>query len=454
MVPDKTHPNESDLDTTAKLPMLEGTVVDHDVADDAVPLERLEAAAQHGADPQHAADPQHTADPHAATVAHTEAEAERHRVEAERHKAALAASEAEFDALVRKFAGRPTAAAAAPVGVPPSAPPPVDLSIDRRELNGVKLRAETYLELLRTREWRRGFDQNELLEWHAKVETANAGQGALQIERDRLQASAAALAEQLKAREAAYAAKVQELEGSERARQDVAGRLASSESELARLTAELSARDSALAAERVRTAQLPELQQAIENHDQEMAVLMAHLNEARRPTQSIQSDLALLRQELAQTGKALVELQEENRGLRATLERPQRVLETVVAAPAPGGEGEEAGPGFTAALVRLDGENHTPYTLGRRTRIGRGSGCELHIDSQSVSRHHALVIKGERDLLIEDLNSTNGVLINGRKVGRYFVKDGDTVTIGDVHFRCVIGSGPASDGLKGPAEGP
>jgi pSer/pThr/pTyr-binding forkhead associated (FHA) protein len=62
----------------------------------------------------------------------------------------------------------------------------------------------------------------------------------------------------------------------------------------------------------------------------------------------------------------------------------------------------------------------------------------LHIDSQSVSRHHALLLKGTRDLIIEDLNSTNGVIVNGRKVSRLLLSDGDIVTIGEIQFRCAL----------------
>jgi pSer/pThr/pTyr-binding forkhead associated (FHA) protein len=73
--------------------------------------------------------------------------------------------------------------------------------------------------------------------------------------------------------------------------------------------------------------------------------------------------------------------------------------------------------------------------LSRRTRIGRAAGCELQIESGSVSRHHALVVVGPREAVIEDLNSTNGVLVNGRKVSRQPLNDGDAVTIGEIQFR-------------------
>ncbi len=75
------------------------------------------------------------------------------------------------------------------------------------------------------------------------------------------------------------------------------------------------------------------------------------------------------------------------------------------------------------------------HVLSRRTRIGRATGCELQIDAGSVSRHHALILVGPREAIIEDLNSTNGVLVNGRKVSRQTLSDGDAVTIGEIQFR-------------------
>ena len=88
-------------------------------------------------------------------------------------------------------------------------------------------------------------------------------------------------------------------------------------------------------------------------------------------------------------------------------------------------------------LVRIDGDESIHHALGRRTRIGRAPGCELHVDSSSVSRHHALILLGMREAIIEDLNSTNGVILNGRKVTRQVLNDGDVLTIGEIQFRFV-----------------
>jgi pSer/pThr/pTyr-binding forkhead associated (FHA) protein len=49
-----------------------------------------------------------------------------------------------------------------------------------------------------------------------------------------------------------------------------------------------------------------------------------------------------------------------------------------------------------------------------------------------------MILKGARELIVEDLNSTNGVMVNGRKVTRQLLKDGDVLTVGEIQFRCVL----------------
>jgi pSer/pThr/pTyr-binding forkhead associated (FHA) protein len=95
-------------------------------------------------------------------------------------------------------------------------------------------------------------------------------------------------------------------------------------------------------------------------------------------------------------------------------------------------------PDYVAELVRIDCEQPIAFVLARRTRIGRAPGCELQIDSQSVSRNHAMILKSARELIVEDLNSTNGVQVNGRKVTRHLLTDGDVLTVGEIQFRCVL----------------
>jgi DNA repair exonuclease SbcCD ATPase subunit len=348
-----------------------------------------------------------------------------------------------------------------------------ELNAVRSELGAAKTQASSYLDVLRTREWRRGFDQNMFRELDAQVGAAHAGHGALASERDRFQGQVAALEAQLAAQSAAAAAERTRLTTELAARDRVLAEARDRDSGDARRAtqlleaAELRQAEHAAQLEQVRgeqAAQIAQLNSEAETRDQEIAVLMAHLREARRPIQPIEADVKRLTEELAAKSAACTEFDEENRKLRSTLERTRGALEereflirrlersesnnanvlgriqTSIErlGSVPGGPNASAPAGsadWSAELIRIDGERPVTHVLSRRTRIGRATGCELQIDSGSVSRHHALVIVGPREAIIEDLNSTNGVLVNGRKVTRQALCDGDAITIGETQFR-------------------
>ncbi len=227
----------------------------------------------------------------------------------------------------------------------------------------MKRQAGFYLETLRTREWRRGFDRNLFREWDAKMEAARAGHGALQAERDRLKHTAAALSGRLIEQDetiarlqkaaaddaAALGKTAQELQESDGARAELTARIDAMEVERKRMHGELAAREQALAEARSlgvgemqrvnellaaaekrnaeQSAQIVQLQAEAETHEEEMTVLMAHLNEARRPMQTIQADVKRLSDELALKTSALEQLNEDNRSLRSALERTRGALE-------------------------------------------------------------------------------------------------------------------------------
>jgi predicted nucleic acid-binding Zn-ribbon protein len=86
-------------------------------------------------------------------------------------------------------------------------------------------------------------------------------------------------------------------------------------------------------------------------------------------------------------------------------------------------------------LVRLEGGADVVYPIGRRTSIGRTSDNDIQIDAANVSRHHAVLLSGVEHCVVEDLNSTNGVLVNGQRVDRQVLRDGDVLRVGKVEFR-------------------
>ena len=363
----------------------------------------------------------------------------------------------------------------------------------RADLVLAKTHASSYLELLRTRDWRSNFQQNLFRDMDAKVGAADAARDALKAERDRMAARLAAneatisahsaTIEQLQSAAAAQAGSVAEqakrLEEAGQQRAEWTAQISSLESDRTRLLSELAASDQALTQaqavadgamqriEQIRfehAAKIAELEADAESREQEMTVLMAHLKEARRPIESIEAEVKRFKDESALKTLAVTDLTEEADKLRAALERTrgqleereflirrlersesnnanalgriQTSMERLGSSVAAGAGGSPA-PEWSPELIRIDGDRSISHALGRRTRIGRAPGCELHIDSTSVSRHHALILAGTREAIIEDLNSTNGVILNGRKVTRQVLNDGDILTIGDIQFRYV-----------------
>ena len=94
--------------------------------------------------------------------------------------------------------------------------------------------------------------------------------------------------------------------------------------------------------------------------------------------------------------------------------------------------------GPARVLIRTDGNTDFVHVLGRRTRIGRGPDNELVLDTKHISRYHAVLLAGPVHTTIEDLNSTNGVFVNGKRVSRQVLKDGDRVTVGRTQFRYTV----------------
>lgn len=85
-----------------------------------------------------------------------------------------------------------------------------------------------------------------------------------------------------------------------------------------------------------------------------------------------------------------------------------------------------------AYLIVINGRSvGKMYKLGEvETVLGRASDVDVLIDDEGVSRRHAKVEQTEHGPVLLDNNSTNGIFVNGRKVQRHFLEDGDRVQIG------------------------
>ena len=83
---------------------------------------------------------------------------------------------------------------------------------------------------------------------------------------------------------------------------------------------------------------------------------------------------------------------------------------------------------------------------GTLKTVGRAARADFVVDAALVSRVHCrLILDDSNELAVEDLGSTNGTFVNGQKVSKVVLNDGDTLTIGRVQFVVNAGSHPLID---------
>lgn len=70
------------------------------------------------------------------------------------------------------------------------------------------------------------------------------------------------------------------------------------------------------------------------------------------------------------------------------------------------------------------------YTVTSEMTLGRNPGNDIQINEEKASRRHCRFRPQERDIIVEDLGSSNGTRVNGLKIQTYVLKHGDTITIG------------------------
>src|SRR5436305_604837 len=99
-------------------------------------------------------------------------------------------------------------------------------------------------------------------------------------------------------------------------------------------------------------------------------------------------------------------------------------------------------------MFRADGERKSFSITRDVTVMGRREDCDFRIPLGDISRKHCRIIKEENALKIEDLGSSNGTYVNGKRIHEAELQPGDTVQIGPVVFVAQLDGEPADDDLK------
>jgi pSer/pThr/pTyr-binding forkhead associated (FHA) protein len=76
-------------------------------------------------------------------------------------------------------------------------------------------------------------------------------------------------------------------------------------------------------------------------------------------------------------------------------------------------------------------EHETIPLEGRTTTMGRQPDNDVFVPELGVSRHHAEIVSANTGYCLRDLYSTNGTLVNNRKIpeGEYLLKHGDIIRL-------------------------
>lgn len=100
---------------------------------------------------------------------------------------------------------------------------------------------------------------------------------------------------------------------------------------------------------------------------------------------------------------------------------------------------------MTKMILSMDGLVLKEITLAKeRMTIGRRPSNDIQIDNLAISGEHAVVVTILNDSFLEDLNSTNGTLVNGQPVKKHFLKNGDVIELGKYKLKYVTEQKPVA----------
>src|SRR6516225_5766685 len=105
---------------------------------------------------------------------------------------------------------------------------------------------------------------------------------------------------------------------------------------------------------------------------------------------------------------------------------------------------QPSGPRRGLALRFISGKyqgGEFPMVPNKEIVVGRSSDLDMVLVEEMVSRKHARIAYENDAIVIEDLGSTNGTFVNGEKIKRAQLKEGDRVLIGTSILKVIVVEG-------------
>jgi chromosome segregation ATPase len=185
------------------------------------------------------------------------------------------------------------------------------------------------------------------------------------------------------------------------------------------------------------TEQVRQRDQAVAEQAERIAALSATVQLLQDENARQDEMLELARQELAakqlEQGASARQVEALQVELHQHVEAMQAIRRDIhqVALQTRKNEGET----LLRTLTRDDAEGVVHLLNKNSISIGRGRECDIRLQSGSVSRYHAVLRISHDAVIFEDMNSTNGCFVNGRRIKRQLLKDGDRLKVGAVPLR-------------------
>ena len=173
-----------------------------------------------------------------------------------------------------------------------------------------------------------------------------------------------------------------------------------------------------------------ELTEQIRHRDQTVAVQTERIANLCASVQHLQDELAAKHLEQGASARQIEALQAELHQHVEAMHAIRRDIQQVALQTR-----RNEGGTLLRTLTRDDVEGVVHLLNKSSISIGRGPESDIQLRSSSVSRYHAVLRISHDAVILEDMNSTNGCYVNGRRVTRQLLKDGDMLQVGAVPLR-------------------